>query len=81
MLFLTLSYFFFLILGAEWPCWSQRWAFGPKNIFHSIPIAKIFMFEYSQTLEAFSVIFYFWRVVPLRRLNPHLFNMQLNKYK
>ena len=35
MLFLTLSHFFFLFLGAEWSCWSQRWAFGPKNIIHN----------------------------------------------
>ena len=33
--FFSLSYFFFLFLGAEWPCRSQCWALGLKNIpFH-----------------------------------------------
>ena len=31
---------FFSFLGAEWPCRSQCWAFGPKNIFHSIAMAR-----------------------------------------
>ena len=44
MLFLTLSSFFFLFLSDEWPCRSQRWAFGPKNIFHSIPV---FIYNYT----------------------------------
>ena len=49
MLFLTLSYFFFLILGAEWPCQSQCWAFGPKNIFHSIHTSSAILHGYTHT--------------------------------
>ena len=40
---LALSYFFYFSpssVSTEWPYWSQRWAFGPNNIFHSIPFHR-----------------------------------------
>ena len=56
--FFSLSYFFFLFLGAEWPCRSQRWALGQKT--YSIPRKT----QRDKVLVAKQVDLYF-------PLNPH----------